>query len=365
MTDAGLYLHFPFCSGKCKYCDFYSAEFDNRIKQKYATALCEQLKVYGERLRLHFDTLYLGGGTPTTVSAELLCDVITAAKKYFGDFSEITVEANPGDDLFDTFKSLHSVGVNRISLGLQSANDDELLRLGRRHNAAAAKKCVEDARKAGIKNISVDLMLGIPGQTSESLAKTVDYILSLSPEHISAYMLKIEPNTPFGKADEASLCLPDDDETAQMYLCLCDRLAKSGYRHYEISNFCKPGCESRHNLKYWTLAPYLGIGPGAHSFINGERFFYPRDINAFLKSPETVSDGKGGGAKEYIMLSLRTDNGLDYDHYSKNYGADFRVDNDKFISQLQKNGLAQRQDDALALTEKGFLLSNSIISKLI
>ncbi len=355
-------MHFPFCNSKCNYCDFYSASFSNEIKKSYVAALCEQIDAYGKRLFLSADTLYLGGGTPVTLNADDLVKVIQKAKQ-LGNFEEITVEANPADSLGDTFKKLSAAGVNRISLGVQSAVQSELDLLGRRHTNEQVINTVSAIRDAGIDNISVDLMLGIPGQTKDSLKKSVEFCLKLAPQHISAYILKIEPNTAFGRTLPPDL--PDEDQTADLYLMLCELLKEAGFEHYEISNFCKPGYESRHNLKYWQLKPYLGLGPGAHSFIDGKRFYFPRDIKAFTHNPNPIEDGYGGDEKEFIMLSLRLSSGLCFKEYAKRFNKDFAKMHAEWIEKLQKNGLATVKNGCLILTEQGFLLSNTIISQFI
>lgn len=355
-------MHLPFCNAKCNYCDFYSAVFSNETKNSYVAALCEQIDAYGKRLFLSADTLYLGGGTPVTLTADALVKIIKKAKQ-FGDFEEITVEANPADSLEDTFKKLSLAGVNRISLGVQSAVQGELDLLGRRHTNEQVVSTIKAIRAAGIKNISVDLMLGIPGQTKDSLKQSVEFCLKLAPQHISAYILKIEPDTAFGRNLPPNL--PDDDQTADLYLTLCELLKEAGFNHYEISNFCKAGYESRHNLKYWQLKPYLGLGPGAHSFIDGKRFYFPRDIKAFIENPNPIADGNGGDEKEFIMLSLRLGSGLCFEEYTKRYNKDFAETHAKWIEKLQKSGLATVKNGSLRLTDEGFLLSNTIISQLI
>lgn len=356
-------MHFPFCESKCNYCDFYSAKFPASLQRDYVSQLCSLLKEWSSKLSLPADTLYLGGGTPTVLPAGDLVQVIGDAVKAFGPFHEITVEANPADSLAETFIQLHNAGVNRVSLGMQSAVAGELERLGRRHTTAQLIRCVEDLQGAKIENLSLDIMLGIPRQTAESLQYTLDFALSLSPRHISAYMLKIEPGTPFGRSLPSGL--PDDDQTAALYLQLCDKLRKAGFCHYEISNFSRPGFESRHNLKYWTLAPYLGLGPGAHSFIGGRRFYYPRDLAAFLTDRSIVPDGSGGDESEYVMLRLRLAEGLDYGKFYSRYGVDFYAAHHPLIKRLQDAGLAHRDAARLRLTERGFLLSNAILAELL
>lgn len=360
---AGVYLHFPFCESKCRYCDFYSAPFSDALKAAYIRALCREITAQGAALSLPADTLYLGGGTPTVLPPAALVQVIETAGAAFGPFAEITVEANPADRLQDTFLQLQKAGVNRVSLGVQSAVEAELQQLGRRHTPAQVQRCVADLRAAGVENVSLDLMLGIPGQTDESLRRSLAFCLALQPQHISAYMLKIEPGTPFGRTPPQNL--PDEDQTAALYLQLCDTLRENGFLHYEISNFCRPGYESRHNLKYWQLAPYLGLGPGAHSLIAGQRFYYPRDLQAFLAGAKPVPDGAGGDVSEYVMLRLRLAEGLDYAAVRRRFGVDVLAGHREFITKLQQNGLAHPGDTALRLTERGFLLSNQILAALL
>lgn len=356
-------MHFPFCARKCSYCDFYSAAFSAQEQTAYVQALCEQITAWGARLSLPADTLYLGGGTPTLLPGDLLAQTIDTTARQFGPFEEISVEANPADRLAETFARLRQAGVNRVSLGVQSALPGELARLGRRHTPEQVTQCASDLRAAGIQNLSLDIMLGIPGQTGESLRRTMEFCLALRPQHVSAYMLKIEPGTPFGRIPPQNL--PDADQTAALYLQLCDDLRAAGFLHYEISNFCRPGLESRHNLKYWTQAPYLGLGPGAHSLIGGKRFYFPRDLQAFLKNPQPVPDGDGGSASEYVMLRLRLAAGLDYAQFRQRYGRDFLTEHRALIERLQSDGLAEPDPERLCLTERGFLVSNAILAQLL
>ena len=365
LTDSGVYIHIPFCEQKCSYCDFYSFKTDPALKERYACALCDRIKVFGERFPMSANTVYVGGGTPTVLDGEMLSEIIATAKKAFGFSSgEITVEANPADDLADTFARLSEVGVNRISLGVQSANANELEMLGRRHMNRDVERTVAAARNSGINNISLDLMLGVPYSNEKSLRYSLDFLTSFDPQHISAYILKIEQGTPFGRADISSLCLPGDDETAEMYLKTCEYLAGCGYEHYEISNFAKKGCRSSHNTKYWLGKPYLGLGPAAHSFINGCRYRFGRSIEDFINGGDFIYDGSGGDAEEYIMLRLRLSDGLIFDDFRKKFGCEFRY-NIKKAAALKSAGLIEINDNSLRLTEKGFLLSNSIITEFI
>lgn len=276
---------------------------------------------------------------------------------------EITVEANPADDLKAFFNNMLSSGANRLSLGVQSAVDSELSLLGRRHNFAAVQKTVKDAKGAGFKNISLDLMLGIPNQTKESLLYTLEQFFALEPQHISAYMLKIEKGTPFYKNRDL-LNLPNEEQTAELYETAVDYLARSGYSQYEISNFALSGFKSRHNLKYWNCDEYLGLGTAAHSFLDGKRFYCPSDIDKFLKSPVYLADGNGGDEREYAMLRLRLNEGIVYKSFFARYG---REVSSVFLNKakaLEKHGLTVCTDTATKLTKKGFLLSNSVIGEL-
>ena len=268
--------------------------------------MCEHLYLAGQRLERPADTLYFGGGTPSLLGGERIARLIHAAKQGFGDnFTEITVECNPADNLKADFEVMAKAGVNRISLGVQSGIDTELKALSRRHTTDDVVRTVKDAKAVGIHNISLDLMLGIPHQTMESLKKSLDFLLSSEPTHISAYMLKIEPNTPFGKADISSLNLPDEDTVSDMYLFVSDYLKSRGFEHYEISNFAKKGYRSKHNTRYWLCEEYLGLGPAAYSYLNGKRFSFDRNCEQYLTCPTVLSDGEGGDFEEFSMLRLR------------------------------------------------------------
>ena len=366
MNNIGLYLHVPFCKSKCAYCDFYSFNADGHTKTNYTAVLQEHLKLCGARLFTYADTLYFGGGTPSLLGGERIAELIDTAKKSFGDnFDEITVEVNPGDDLEQDFRLMKSAGVNRLSIGVQSAVESELKALSRRHTALDAQKTVECARMCGISNISVDLMLGIPNQTKESLKTSLDFVLSLKPTHISCYILKIEPDTAFGKADLTKLALPSEDSVADLYLQMCKALKSAGFEHYEISNFALPGYRAKHNMKYWNDEEYLGLGPAAHSFINGKRYYFERDLKKYLNEPEMVFDSEGGDEEEYLMLRLRLSDGVDFTEYTKKFAKPFPSHITKNAKHFADLGLVSFKENGFRLTEEGFLLSNSVISQLI
>lgn len=340
---AGLYFHIPFCKNKCPYCDFFSVKYDAKCANIYADKLISEMKKYNGI----FDTVYFGGGTPSIVESDIIGRILNEARQNFdiSPDSEITIECNPSKNLRDDFKAYASAGINRISLGMQSAVDSERFALGRAAGKKEVAAAISDAKAAGIDNISLDLMIGTPKQTTESLDETFDFIDKMNVSHISAYMLKIENGTKFFEMKN-KLALPDDDEVAEMYLKTVKTLGELRFAQYEISNFAKSGFESRHNTKYWLLVPYLGIGATAHSFWNGKRFYYDRDFN---KTP----DGDGGSDEERIMLGLRLTEGIDKSLIDKPY--------DMFI----KAGLMTENGDKIALTPKGMLVSNTIISELI
>lgn len=372
MNSIGLYLHIPFCDGKCPYCDFYSCEGDTAIKKKYTKKLIEEIERCAGRFSRRLKSMYIGGGTPNLLGRCNLVKLINAVRSHFEfeDDIEVTVEVNPtkGNDI--DFNSLIKAGVNRISVGLQSANNKELEALGRKHSAQDVRRTVQRIRNSGIENISLDLMLGISLQTQESLLRSINFCGELGVSHVSLYMLKIEPGTPyFTMKDE--LYLPHDDTTADLYVFACDRLKLAGYSQYEISNFAKPNRESRHNLIYWNGGEYLGIGPSAHSFMCNRRFFYPSDLNSFINGnsrtiDEPPSQIVNGSREEYLMLKLRLTEGVTNDEYSRRFGEDIPVQWFDRVKTLSESGFIQTDGKSyFRLTTKGFLLSSSIIGQLI
>lgn len=363
----GIYIHVPFCANrKCPYCDFYSVPANPALREKYIEAAERDLKRRAdEAADRTVDTVYFGGGTPSLLGkdlARLLCCV----KEYYdvAPDAEVTFEANPNSIEYETLAFLRKAGFNRLSLGMQSAVPEELKLLGRRHTNCDVENAVNFARAAGFDNISLDLMLCVPGQTLESLEQSVDFAASLSPQHISAYILKVEKGTKYSEILD-TLNLPDDDTQADMYLAACDALEKRGYFQYEISNFARPGRQSRHNLKYWNCDEYLGFGPAAHSFFNGRRFYYPRGLDKYLEGENPVDDGEGGALSEYIMLRLRLCEGLSESEMKSRYGVDFSAFDPQILQALQKANLINLADGRLRLTRNGFLVSNSVIGQLI
>ncbi len=364
MGELGLYIHVPFCASKCGYCDFYSFPAEEAVQDAYTEAVCRDLAAAGARLGRKADTLYFGGGTPSLLGGARLVQILSAARAAFDlEGAEITLEANPADDLAQLLTQAAEAGVNRLSLGVQSGVASELAVLGRRHTNADVVRTVADARAAGISNLSLDLMLGIPGQTPKSLTESVHFLLAQNPNHLSAYLLKIEPGTPFARRQFSDL--PGEDEAAALYLQTVKALEAAGLRQYEISNFARPGCASRHNTKYWTGADYLGFGPAAHSFFGGGRFYYPRDLEAYLAGAAPVQDGAGGGLEETVMLRLRLTEGIRFAGLQQQFGFVPNRNMQQRMEWYAKAGYALLDESHFALTPKGFLVSNAIIGALL
>ena len=365
----GLYIHIPFCVKKCNYCDFCSFPSKKEVYSQYVNALCEQIGAQREDPR-PVDSVFFGGGTPSLLSEGDFSRIFAALReKYaFCEDAEITVEANPGTVTKKKLSALRSLGVNRLSMGLQSAEDTELALLGRIHTYADFLESYRAAREAGFQNINIDLMFAIPGQTLKSLEKTLSCVLSLRPSHISAYGLIIEEKTPFGRQRE-SLALPGDDAEAQMYDLICKTLGDSGYLHYEISNFAMQGKQCRHNLRYWQGGDYLGFGLAAHSLYKGERLEMTEDMTAYLSDPASVLACVERSAEdereEYIMLGLRTSFGISLSEYRRRFGADFLAGREQKLSLYRRLGYLSFDGDRVFLTERGFFVSNALLCELI
>ncbi len=367
----GVYIHIPFCKSKCPYCDFYSYRCKSEEMSLYVEALLNEIKTLSrvnEFVKEPFtaDTLYLGGGTPSVLSGEELYKIITTAKKVFciSNDSEITVECNPNSDIEAILPHLLKSGVNRISLGLQSAVDKERKILGRQSDKKRVKEVIELLKSNGINNISLDVMLGIPYQTEESLKETLDFVIENDVPHISAYMLKIEEGTHFYKNFD-KYDFPNEEKTIEFYNQCADTLEKAGFIHYEISNFAKDGFESKHNTKYWELENYLGIGPGAHSYIDEKRFYFECDTKSFIKGEKAVFDSYGGDCEEYIMLKLRLKKGIHLSELKEIYGEKALTKIKEKAPFLKEQGLIDFDGKKLSLTRKGYLLSNSVICELL
>lgn len=364
MDNIGVYIHIPFCEQKCPYCDFYSisdkVEYDN-----YVQHLVDTICAYGKNYNRVVDTVYFGGGTPSVLGTSRLVSILKSVRNCFTvtNDAEITLEVNPCSASMLDFKCLNTAGFNRLSIGLQSAVCSELRTLCRRHSAEEARNTVQTARESGFDNISLDLMLCVPGQTKNSLTESVRFCKDCGVEHISAYILKIEENTHFYKIKD-KLNLFSDDEQSEIYLHAVNELERCGYIQYEISNFSKPGYEGKHNLKYWRDEEYIGIGPSAHSFVDNKRFYYSRNLKEFYDGV-TYTDGSGGDIQEYIMLALRLTQGVSVDNLKKRYNYSLSEKLVTRASKLKSEGLLNFDGEKLSLTKNGFLVSNSIINYLL
>ncbi|MCU7651576.1 radical SAM family heme chaperone HemW [Acutalibacter sp. LFL-21] len=363
----GFYIHVPFCHGKCPYCDFYSRPDSAGGMDAYVSAVIAALAPWRERLAgRELATVYFGGGTPSLLGAQRLGTILQAVRQGFSLASgaEVTLEANPTHVDRAFFQEARRAGFNRLSMGLQSANGEELRFLGRAHSPQQAALAVENARAGGFENISLDLMLGLPGGSREKLGRSIAFAASLEVEHISSYILKVEPGTPFAAR---GVQVPDEDDTAEQYLFAVEELARRGYGQYEISNFARPGKESRHNLLYWRGEEYLGFGPGAHSFFGGRRFYYPRDLEGFLQGNSPVEDGTGGDFGEFAMLNLRLTRGLRRGDCLARFGAEGGALFDEALENARHcpPQLLRADGEAISFTPEGFLVSNALLVKLL
>ena len=368
----GLYVHVPFCRRKCLYCDFcsYAGQSDETM-DSYVTRLCEEIEKKAPLARRHtVDTVYFGGGTPTLLSPAHFERLLTVIRTHYvlSDDVEITVECNPATADEDKLAALRGLGINRLSIGAQSAIDKELLALGRIHTGEQTVQTYRAARRAGFDNISLDVMFGIPHQTLDSFSHTLDEILALEPEHISAYSLIVEPDTPFFEAGD-TLPLPDEDTVCDMTALLLARLRGAGYERYEISNFAKGDRVSHHNLHYWNMDDYLGFGPAAHSLLDGVRTGHSRDLAAYLAAcdttePEEVLDADSA-RDEYVMLRLRLADGVDKREFSARFGQNFDAVYAKRAAPFIAAGLLDDTPHRIAFTDRGFSVSNTVLSEML
>lgn len=371
----GIYVHIPFCRSKCQYCDFYSlADQGNSAMDAYLRAICTHIKESGPLAPgYRVDTIYFGGGTPTHFGASGLAAILTAIRASFevNPRAEITFEANPESVTKKLLRRLKSEGFNRVSLGIQCDDDGILEQMGRPHTYEEAKNAVKLIRKARFRNLSLDLIYGLPGQTLESWKTTLQNVLDLKPEHISCYGLKVEEGTPLHE-NRDFYTFPDDDAQADMYLATVETLRSRGYRQYEISNFAKKGYLSQHNMKYWTGQEYLGFGPDASSDFAGKRFSIIRDLHGYVTGIQTggqvVADIQEvpprDRAGEYLMMRLRTTQGIEKEEYEKQYLLPF-APLEEILLVAKERKLATQVHGRWRLTPEGFLLSNSIISDLL
>ena len=368
----GIYLHIPFCLKKCLYCDFCSfpVEGGKDVREAYCRELCRRMRnaraLCSDRT---VNTVYIGGGTPTLLPSDCFSMLFDTLRESFSlsPDCEISCECNPATADESLLGHIRTLGVNRLSIGLQSMHENELAALGRLHSTADFLAVFSTARKVGFDNISVDLMYGIPEQSPESFAATLDAVCALSPEHVSAYGLKIEENTPFFLRRN-TLPLPDEDAEFSMYRLCTDKLTAAGYAKYEISNFAKPGRECRHNLRYWQEEEYLGFGVAAHSCFGGERFGNSRDLAAFLAGEDITAERHRVGGEERIeesvMLALRLTKGVDLSRFRQDTGEDF-FKRYPGVKQYVRWGYMTEREGHISFTDKGFFVSNTILSEML
>ena len=374
----GVYLHIPFCRSKCDYCDFYSMPAGDDLMDRYQKALLTQIKSMVPRLKGRtVDTIYIGGGTPSYYGEKRLRELLGYLQRHLSvaKNAEITVECNPDTVDLKSMVRLRKAGVNRISLGMQSADPDQLRCVHRVHDPQQVIWAVEDIRAAKIENLSLDLIYGLPGQSIDSWTDTIRAALALHPDHLSCYGLKVEEGTPLARRvdEEGDMDLPDGDSQADFYLEAVEQIQQAGFRQYEISNFARTGMESRHNLKYWMGREYTGFGPGAHSYLDGVRYAWPRDLAGYLEAleagepvamaeKETVPPREQ--AREYLLLRMRTMRGIEEWEYRRSFGLNFEPISRR-LEFFESHRWAEQSDHRWHFTPQGFLLSNTLIADLL
>jgi len=367
----GLYLHIPFCSAICNYCNFNRGLFDAELKQQYVAALKEEIHRRADGAAA--DTVFFGGGTPSLLEPTEIADLIEACRAGFAlsPDAEITLEANPETVSDERLAGFRRAGVNRLSFGVQSFRDEELLRLSRLHSAARARDAFRQARRAGFDNISLDLMMWLPQQSLPDWLASVEGLIELSPDHASLYLLEIYPNAPLRDAmARAKWSLAPDDDAADMYLQSMERLDAAGYAQYEISNVARPGRESRHNLKYWTDGEWLGFGCGAHSTRNGVR---EKNVSSTTEYIARVADRGQMAAErreltaqerveEALFTGLRLCRGLDLTEVKSRYAVDVRAEYGGELQPFVEGGLLIYDGGRMRLTRAGMLLAHEVMT---
>ncbi|MCM1349382.1 MAG: radical SAM family heme chaperone HemW [Firmicutes bacterium] len=366
-NKCGLYIHVPFCHSKCAYCDFYSLPRQGDVSE-FVEALHKEFTKRNEEAGCpEYHTIYIGGGTPSSLSIKLLDDLMRWLP--VDNAVEITMEINPEDATPEFAQWIVQSPVNRVSMGVQSLNDGELAFVGRRHSASQAIEAYFNLRNAGVEKISLDLIYGLPGQTIESWMRSLAGVLELEPDHVSAYSLMVEPGTRlWAMMKTGKFVATDDSDVEKMYFELCSLMGEYGFEHYEISNFAKPGRRSVHNSSYWNLTPYIGIGPGAHSYFNEMRSCNPPNLKKYLANPTDANIVENESATErvndYIMIRLRTAEGLSLNEFGRMYGHKVRENVEIAAKSHLLKGNLVRQGNNLRIPERKFLISDSVISDL-
>jgi oxygen-independent coproporphyrinogen-3 oxidase len=383
MNHAGVYLHIPFCRSRCSYCDFATGMYEGELADRYVNSLIKEItnwnEIDGQAL---VDTIYFGGGTPSLLTPSQVERILTAVHERFQiiNGAEVTIELNPGDggtsvaSKQETMREFRRVGINRASFGAQTFDDRELKQLGRTHSAADIPATFQQLRAAGFENISFDLIAGLPNQTLSGWQRNLEEALKLRPDHLSLYLLDLHEGTPLADQIRSGMRpRPDDDLAGEMYQLMVDEVSSAGYQHYEISNFCQPGFESRHNTKYWIGAPYYGFGCSAHSYDgHRRRWANQRDVAKYVDLIEQAQTAivertdlnEEDARSESIFLGMRLMRGLDLADYRTRFGSDLRDEYDSDLDRLVDAGLIEIDEGLLRLTERGALLSNEVFAAL-
>lgn len=380
--SAGIYLHIPFCKSRCSYCDFATDVYrDSAAVERYVQALCKEIRTFhavpgvppfrnGSDLRPRVDTIYFGGGTPSLLSAVQVERILIAVTDNFSisDDTEITIEMNPATVTSETLAAYRSHGVNRASFGVQTFDDRALKLLARGHDANDARTTFTMLRDAGFDNVSFDLIAGLPAQTIDNWSNNLDEAIAMLPEHLSLYLLEIHQGTPLAKQVRSGRQPdPDPELAAEMYEMMLNRLAAAGYEQYEISNFSRPGYESRHNSKYWTLDPVFGFGVSAHSFDGRQRYANERDTAKYVDMIEKTVSAEVTREQidlpsEFAFLGLRMESGVDIGDYARRFGVDLMKKYDSELAEMLDAGLVETTCGYLRLTRKGKLYSNEVFA---
>lgn len=381
MNDpAGIYIHIPFCATRCHYCNFATGGYESALAERYVAAVAAEIEraASSAAATLHapthsVDTIYFGGGTPTTLSVEQLAYLIELCRALFDlqPQAEITTEANPGSVAPTYLAELRHAGVNRLSFGVQSFNDDELQMIGRTHSAADARRALEMARAAGFTNLSLDLIAGLPEQPMTTWQRNLDEAFALAPDHLSVYLLELYKDAPLlHRIERGELRAIDEELTVAMYFALLDEAARRGYEHYEISNWARPGHESRHNLKYWTGAPYWAFGVSAAGYDGQTRWSNTRNIHEYLtkiesgQSPvtETIALDEDDRQSENLFLRLRLQDGVDLRAHEARFGVNVRERYQAELARLREAGLVELHNDTLKISRAGTVLANEVFA---
>jgi len=373
MTTAGLYVHIPFCSSRCSYCDFATGLYQSELAERYVCAVVEEIRrssCAGQRT----DTIYFGGGTPSLLQSSQLDRILNALYKHFAidEMPEITIEINPGTVNAEKLREFRRLGINRASFGAQTFDDAELAKLGRSHSAADTLKTFTDLRASSFTNISLDLIAGLPGQTLDGWRRNAAIALELQPEHLSFYLLEVHSGTPLAEHIRRGIQpAPDDDLAGVMYEWMLERAVAAGYEHYEISNLCRPGLQSRHNVKYWTTAPYYGFGCSAHSYDGrARRWSNQREVLKYVTLVESGASpvveqqelSENDVRAEALFLGMRLMRGVNLSDYRELFGVDLRDEHAGDLDRFRKAGLVEFDGDLIRLTRTGALLSNEVFA---